>query len=124
MSRTFTDSRTIAFFMVFMGVLCFVYLICSLRTNICFFVIFLTLVIAFGLLAGVYFNTSLGNAALANRLLVGAGASLFVTCLSGWWIFFAIILASVDFPFQLPVGDLSTMIKGGSTRMKEKESMA
>lgn len=25
-----------------------------------------------------------------------------MTCLLGWWIFFAILLAALDFPFQLP----------------------
>jgi hypothetical protein len=50
-----------------------------------------------------------------------AGAVLFVTTLAGWWILFAIMLAALDFPFQIPVGDLSTLIKGQSQRMKEKE---
>ena len=44
-----------------MGVLCFVYLICSLRTNFCFFMIFLTLVFAFGFLAGAYWQTNNGH---------------------------------------------------------------
>jgi hypothetical protein len=30
----------------------------------------------------------------------------------GWYIFTALILLSVDFPFVLPLGDLSTVIKG------------
>jgi hypothetical protein len=53
----------------------------------------------------------------------GAGATLFVTCMAGWYIFFAIMLAALDFPFGIPVGDLSTVIKGASARMKEKENM-
>jgi len=36
--------------------------------------------------------------------------------MAGWWIFLAITLASVDFPLAIPVGDLSTMIKGASER--------
>jgi hypothetical protein len=43
--------------------------------------------------------------------------------MAGWWIFFAIMLAALDFPFSIPVGDLSTLIKGASTRMKEKDNM-
>ncbi|OQV04108.1 hypothetical protein CLAIMM_09047 [Cladophialophora immunda] len=43
-----TFANTFAFFMIYMGVLCFIYLICSLRTNICFVLIFLSLVPAFG----------------------------------------------------------------------------
>lgn len=37
-----------------MGLMCFIYLICSLCTNIVFFIIFLTLVIAFACLASAY----------------------------------------------------------------------
>lgn len=32
------------------------------------------------------------------------------------WIFFAIILETVDFPISLPVGDLSRFVKGKSER--------
>ena len=39
-------TASFAFFMVFMGVLCLIYLVCSLRTNIVFVVIFFTLVLA------------------------------------------------------------------------------
>jgi len=53
-----------------MGLLCFVYLICSLRTNIAFVIIFATLVAAFGLLTGTYWHLALGHAALAARLQV------------------------------------------------------
>merc|ERR1711974_146378 len=47
-----------------------------------------------------------------------AGAFCFVTCLCGWYIFFAIMLASVDFPFDLPLVDLSTVVKGASEKRK------
>lgn len=130
-------TASFGFFLVFMGVLCFVYLICSLRTNVCFVVIFLTLVLAFSLLAGAYWHNaqaigmatsdptgSASRVALAGRLQIAAGACTFVTSMSGWWIFFAIMLAALDFPFQIPVGDLSTMIKGYSTRNERKEADA
>ncbi|KAE9363150.1 hypothetical protein N431DRAFT_357090 [Stipitochalara longipes BDJ] len=124
-------TASFGFFLVFMGVLCFIYLICSLRTNVVFVVIFFTLVIAFGLLSGAYWQiaNALGDGgdpatlALAHRLQVAAGAFTFVTSMAGWWIFFAIMLAALDFPFQIPVGDLSTMIKGYSEKQKAKENM-
>lgn len=124
-------TASFGFFLVFMGVLCFIYLICSLRTNVVFVVIFFTLVIAFGLLSGAYWQlaNAYGNGndpatiALAGRLQKAAGAFTFVTALAGWWIFFAIMLAALDFPFQIPVGDLSTMIKGYSEKQKAKENM-
>jgi succinate-acetate transporter protein len=126
-------TASFAFFLVFMGVLCFIYLICSLRTNVVFVVIFFTLVIAFGLLAGAYWQIANGlgdtpvlaqKLALFNRLNKAAGAFTFVTCMAGWWIFFAIMLAVLDFPIQIPVGDLSTMIKGFSEKQKDRENMA
>jgi hypothetical protein len=85
-----------------MGLMCFIFLICSIRTNVCFFMIFFTLVMAFGFLTGSYLQLNNGNVALAGRLQVAGGACAFVTCIFGWWIFFAIMLAALDFPFQLP----------------------
>ena len=85
-----------------MGILCFVYLICSIRTNLVFFLIFFTLVPAFGLLAGSYLQAANGRATLAAKLAEASGAFCFVTCLCGWYIFLAIMLASVDFPLDLP----------------------
>ena len=91
-----------AFFFIAMGIMCLIYLVCSIRTNIAFVLIFFTLVCAFGCLAGAYFQASNGNAKMAGNLTIAAGAFTFVTCASGWWIFFAIMLASLDFPFQIP----------------------
>lgn len=116
-----TFNASFAFFMVIMGVLCFVYMICALRTNVVFFFIFAFLVPAFGCLAGAYWHLAEGNSSKASTLLVAAGALTFVVDMLGWWIFAAIMLASLDFPFQLPVGDLSRLIKGGSERAKAKE---
>lgn len=63
----------IGFWFLFMGLLCIVFLICSLRTNIVFFTIFLTLVIAFGLLTGAFWALAddfEGNSHYAHKLLV------------------------------------------------------
>ncbi len=54
------------------GLVCLIFLICSLRTNIVFFVIFLSLVLAFSCLAGAYWNAALAyenptNTAAAMR---------------------------------------------------------
>lgn len=125
-------TASFGFFTIFMGLLCFVYLICALRTNIVFVVIFFTLVLAFSLLTGAYWHNAealattppdAAKAAYASRLQVGGGACAFVTALAGWYLFFAIMLAALDFPFQIPVGDLSTMIKGASEKRKAQENM-
>ena len=65
-------NASFAFFLLFMGLICLIFLICSLRTNIVFFVIFLTLVCAFGLLAGAYWNLALAYENAAN---VGAASA-------------------------------------------------
>lgn len=121
-------NASFAFFLVFMGLLCLIYFILSLRTNVVFAIIFLTLVPAFGCLAGAYWHLALAFGAgatapppIVNTLLVAAGALTFITDMAGWWIFFAIMLAALDFPFQLPVGDLSTLIKGASEKAKLKK---
>ncbi|KAK4997171.1 hypothetical protein LTR66_003362 [Elasticomyces elasticus] len=114
-------NASFAFFQLWMGVLCLVYLVCALRTNLVFVGIFATLVPAFGCLAGAYWHLAQGNAVFAGKLIVAGGALTFITDLLGWWIFAAIMLAALDFPFQIPVGDLSQFIKGASERAKEKE---
>jgi len=60
-------------------------------------------------------NQDLSSASLI--IIKAAGAALFVTSMTVWWLFLAEMLAVLDFPFRVPVGDLSGLIKG----MSEKE---
>lgn len=56
-----------------MGVMCLIYLVASLRTNVCFVFIFFTLVMCFGMLTAAYWYLAedyVGNAALATRYIV------------------------------------------------------
>ncbi|KAI0490173.1 GPR1/FUN34/YaaH-class plasma membrane protein [Xylaria cf. heliscus] len=102
-----------------MTILCLMYFLCSIRTNIAFVIVFLTLIIAFGLITGAYWALAqdyTANGAFAAKLLEGAGASSFVCAAASWWILFALMFASVDMPFSLPLGDLSTRIPGASDR--------
>ena len=109
-------AATFGFFQVYMGCLCFVYLICALRTNLIFVLIFLLLIPAFGCLAGYFWNAADG--VLNTSLLEAAGGLTFVVCLLGWYLFLVQLLAAVDFPLNLPVGDLSRFIKGASEKAK------
>ena len=109
-----TFQSSFAFFQVYMGLLCFVYMIISLRTNLVFFLIFLLLVPSFGCLAAFFFTHGT-NA----TYLTAAGAMTFVICLLGWYLFFVQLLAAVDFPLNLPVGDLSRFVKGASERKSQ-----
>lgn len=113
-------SASFGFFLVYMGLLCLIYLICALRTNAIFVGIFFTLVLAFACLAGSYWQLAKGHAAEAVTLQHAGGGFTFVTCLLGWYLFFIQLLASVDFPLNLPVGDLSRLIKGASERSKQE----
>jgi len=112
-------ASTFAFFHVYMGVLCAVYLVVALRTNIIFVLIFATLVGAFACLAEFFF--SIGNSDPQIKYQHAAGGLTFVTSLLGWYLFIVQLLAAVDFPINLPVGDLSGLIKGASERAAAKE---
>ena len=98
--------------------------ICCLRTNVCLAVVEWALTIVFSLLAATFWQTANGNAAVAGKCLIAAGAFGFVACAAGWWILFALTFASVDFPIQLPVGDLSHIIKGAAQKEEMKAKAA
>jgi uncharacterized protein len=114
-------AASFAFFLCSMGLLCFIYCIASIRTNLVFFFIFLLLVPAFGCLAGAFWHNAQGHAATGTTLQHAGAALAFVICLLGWYIFFVLVLAAVDFPYQLPLGDLSTVVKGASEKKKLKD---
>lgn len=78
--------------------------------------IFLTLDIALWLLAATYWKLAVGETALALKLQYVAGAFTFTFCMFGWYLLIAILLVTLDFPFGLPVFDLSTRIPSASER--------
>ncbi|KAK7542165.1 uncharacterized protein J3D65DRAFT_644084 [Phyllosticta citribraziliensis] len=106
------------FLMLSMAFMCFLFTILALRTNLCFVTILGTLCLLFCMLAGAYWQTSNGNLDTARHLQKAGGAFSFITICAGWWVMFAILLVAIDFPFQLPVGDLSHIIKGKSEKRK------
>jgi uncharacterized protein len=117
-------AATFAYFPLYMALLCFIFLVCSLRTNVVFFGIFLLLVPAFGCLAGTFWKIAEGTpSALSTAVHAqhAAGGLYFAVALLGWYLFLVQLLASVDFPLNLPVGDLSRFIKGASEKAKAAE---
>lgn len=52
-----------------------------------------------------------------------AGAFGFVASAGAWWILAAQILASVQFPISLPVGDMSTVFPAAKTAILSEESL-
>jgi succinate-acetate transporter protein len=59
-----------AFFALFMGFLCFVYLICSFRINCACMIMFLSMTLGFCLMAGTYWLIARGNMDLAEKTQV------------------------------------------------------
>ncbi|KAF4977326.1 hypothetical protein FZEAL_6149 [Fusarium zealandicum] len=112
---------TFAFFLVSMAILCTIFAIASIRTNIIFFAIFILLlpcrIRIVGCLSASFFAVANGGSNAVELQHAGAGL-LFAVCLLGWYLFLALILLSVDFPIVLPVGDLSTTIRGHGDRAK------
>jgi succinate-acetate transporter protein len=84
-----------------------IYTIAATRTNVMFFLVFLTLTFAFSLLAAAHFHTGLGEMTKAANEFKAGGAFAFVTSVAGFWIAVSLILKSVDFPYEVPVFDLS-----------------
>lgn len=95
-------NASFAFILVFMDVLVTVYCIVSVRTNLVFFMIFILLIPTFACLAYTFFGLSMSPPVLHIKALHAGGALAFVVSMLGWYIFLAILLASVDFPFSLP----------------------
>ncbi|KAJ7127659.1 GPR1/FUN34/yaaH family-domain-containing protein [Mycena epipterygia] len=99
------------FFFTFWAVLCILYFIAALRTNVVFVSVFATLVFTFAFLAASYRQAGLGNTAMSLTFLKTAGAFGFVNILCGWYLAVVLIFAAVDMPWALPVGDLSGFLK-------------
>ncbi|KAL1966040.1 hypothetical protein VTN77DRAFT_4980 [Rasamsonia byssochlamydoides] len=99
--------NTYAFLFLAMDILVFVYMICATRTNAVFVAIFATLIMVFSLMSAAYWRLALADSVAGHRLMVGAGASLFVTGLLGWYLLIAQLFEAVGIPLNLPVGDMS-----------------
>jgi uncharacterized protein len=115
-----TFLSSFAFFLIWMAALSFVYLIISVRTNVVFVLVFLTLCPMYTCLAASDWQAAQGNSAAALSLQHAGGGFAFVSCLVGWYLFLVLLLVAVDFPLNLPVGDLSHIIKGASQTGRKK----
>ncbi|KAF4207040.1 hypothetical protein CNMCM8927_003873 [Aspergillus lentulus] len=101
--------NTYAFLFIWMGVLMLIFLICATRTNAVYVLIFTTLTLVFVFLSGAYWRLAVADAPVGNRLIVAAGASLFVASMLGFYLLVAQLFDSVGLPVRLPVGDLSRL---------------
>jgi len=98
------------------GILVFIYFLASLRTNIPFVLVFLSLTFAFELIAAGYFHAAQGKATAAAMEFKVAGGFAFVTSLAGFYIDIALLLGSVGYPATLPLFDLSTRVLAPKNR--------
>lgn len=103
-----------------MGILTFIFIIVSLRTNVVFFLIFTFLCPTFLLLAATFW-TLFEDPETASQCQTAAGATAFIVSMLGWYIFTSIMLALVDWPLALPIGDLSQVFKGASDRARSRK---
>lgn len=72
-------------------------------------------------LSASFFAVAQGHANKAITYQHAGAAQLLVVSLLGWYIFLSHILQSVDFPFCLPLGDLSTVVPGMTKPQNETE---
>ncbi|KAF7596802.1 hypothetical protein BBP40_012401 [Aspergillus hancockii] len=99
--------NTYAFLFISMAILVTIYMICATRTNAVYVLIFAALILVFVFLAAGYWRLADADAVVGNRLIVGAGAALFVASLLGFYLLIVQLFEALGFPFHLPVGDLS-----------------
>jgi succinate-acetate transporter protein len=108
------------FYVLFMGVLSFIFLICSLRTNVIFVIIFISATLGFCLAAAAFWTAAQGMA-ISSTLLKGTGGSFFVASMAGWYLLAVIMFTVVDLPGAsvFPIGDLSALITGRSAKLSK-----
>ncbi|KAB8266407.1 Protein alcS, partial [Aspergillus minisclerotigenes] len=99
--------NTYAFLFIAMAILVTIYMICATRTNLVYVLIFAALILVFVCLAAAYWRLADGDVVVGNRLVVGAGAALFVASLLGFYLLVVQLFEALEFPVNLPVGDLS-----------------
>ncbi|KXL49726.1 MAG: hypothetical protein FE78DRAFT_139424 [Acidomyces sp. 'richmondensis'] len=119
-SSTAEFYNTYGFFYMIMTVLTFLYVLASLRTNIVLVVTFFFIDMAFFMLMSSYWVAAEGKPKISHDLQIAAGAFVFTFCMSGWYLWFSIILTSLDFPFIIPLGDLSKRFPS-MTEMKKRK---
>ncbi|OQO14283.1 hypothetical protein B0A48_01159 [Cryoendolithus antarcticus] len=103
--------------LVFMGIMIAVFALGSLRIDVVHVYIFVIFTICFGCEAASYFTAETARDGPGYRWRVAAGWTSLAGSAGVWYIFMASILDSVDFPFTLPLGDMSNYFKGRKARM-------
>lgn len=108
-----------------MALVSFVFSVGSLRTNVPFVIIFVSLIILFGLFAAGQFHvgydpTPEGLAHAAYLFKVAGGFGI-VILLMGWYLAIITACAATGVPCPLPVFDLSSKVFAGAEKAKLQE---
>ncbi|KAF9691395.1 hypothetical protein EKO04_010583 [Ascochyta lentis] len=121
-NQTAVFAASYAFYPLSMCLLSLIFLLGSLRTNLVFVFIFLFATIGFGMGAGAFFQLARGDALGGARLAVGLGACFFATGVLGFYFLLALVVAIMELPVpDVPVGDLSTVVKARSRGVGKQE---
>jgi len=108
-------------YFVVWAVISFLFGLAALRTNVPFFLTFVSLFFTFSLFAAGYFKLGVGEVSMALHIFKVAGGFNFIVSLMGLWTLTHLLLASVDMPFNVPVFDMSHLIKGRSHELRKTE---
>ncbi|PWZ00236.1 hypothetical protein BCV70DRAFT_161161 [Testicularia cyperi] len=96
-----------AYYLIFWAIYVYFLTIAALRTNVVLVWILLFVALAFSTLGAAYFNFGAEALTAGSRLVTAAGACGFTACCGGFYILLHLCLASTDFPFNIPLFDLS-----------------
>ncbi|KAK3186652.1 hypothetical protein K4F52_004693 [Lecanicillium sp. MT-2017a] len=100
-------NASIAYFLISVAVLNVFFIVAAAKINAVFLVIFASAAVGFTLLASAFWSLAEGSLSIGEKLMVGAGASWFVTAVLGWYLLLTQVMAVMEYPINLPVGDLS-----------------
>lgn len=95
------------FYLIFWAIYVFFLTFAAFRTNVVLVWILLFVALAFATLGAAYLSFGDGAMSTATRLVTAAGACGFTACMGGFYILLHLCLASTDFPFNIPLFDLS-----------------
>ncbi|KAJ9616124.1 hypothetical protein H2204_014068 [Knufia peltigerae] len=109
-------NAVIALYLIVWGFALLTFLVLSLRTNMVFVMMFVSITAGAWVLSGAYWKLSTGDLELAGQLQKAGGALIFVTGVLAWYMTIVMMAAEMQYPFFLPVGDLSHYWERGARR--------
>ncbi|KAF5334845.1 hypothetical protein D9758_014280 [Tetrapyrgos nigripes] len=114
LASAFTDgsssvqfNKGLMFYLAFWSVAGVIFFVASLRTNIVFAVILFTFTMVVTFLSVGYGYLGNGDVEFATTIFTTAGAFAWVNACIAWYLEFSLIMAVVEMPFTVPLGDLS-----------------